>query len=57
MEERMFTHDKAIKKLFDLLQGTIEAQPKQSKGNPERSVTESDERLDRMMKELGYKIE
>lgn len=57
MEERIFMHDKAIKRLFDLFQGSIDTQPKQSKGDQERSKTESNERLNRIMRELGYKIE
>ena len=57
LEEKLLMHDKAIKRLFDLFQGTIDTQTKQSKVGQERFQTESNERLNRIMKELGYKIE
>ena len=55
LEERILMHNKAIKRLFDLFQGAMNTQPKQSR--EERLKTESNERLNRIMKELGYEID
>ena len=56
LEGRMFIQDKTIKKILDFVQRAIDAQFKQSKEDQERFKKHSVERMDKIMKELGYKI-
>jgi hypothetical protein len=57
LEERSFIQDKAIKRTLDFVQRAIDTQFKQSKEDQERFKKESAERVDRIMKELGYKTD
>jgi hypothetical protein len=57
LEERSFIQDKAIKRTLDFVQRAIDTQFKQSKEDRERFKKESAERVDRIMKELGYKTD
>ena len=54
LEERVFVQDKAIKSTLDLVQQAIDAQFRRWKENEELFKKESAERLNRIMKELGY---
>lgn len=57
LEERMFVQDKAIKTTLDFVQRAIETQFKQWKEDQELFKRGSAERLNRIMKELGYKTD
>ena len=63
LEERIFILDKAVKNILDFLKRGTEAQSErksadygQSEQDQERFKKESDERMNRIMEELGYKI-
>ncbi len=57
LEERISIQDKVIKKTLDFVQQAIDTQFKQSKEDQEWSRKESAERMNRIMKELGYKTD
>jgi hypothetical protein len=57
LEEVIFTHDKAIKRLFDVVRRVNDTQFKQPNEDQERSKKESSERMNRIMKELGYETD
>jgi uncharacterized coiled-coil protein SlyX len=57
LEEKTFIQDKAIKSTLDLVQRAIETQFKQRKEDQELFKKGSVERLNRIMKELGYKTD
>jgi len=57
MEEKMLLQDKAIKTILDLVQRAIETQFKQWKEDQELFKKGSADRLNRIMKELGYKTD
>ncbi len=60
LEQRMSFQDQAIRKIFDFVKHVTEersANYEQSKEDQERFRKESVERLNRLMEELGYKID
>jgi len=56
LEDRILVHDETIRKTLDFVQRAIDAQFKQWKEDQERFKKHSVERMDKIMKELGYKI-
>ena len=56
LEDRILVHDEAIRRTLDFVQRALDAQLKQSKEDRERFKKHSVERMDKIMKELGYKI-
>ena len=57
LEDRISTQDQTIKRTLDFVQRAIDAQFNQWKEDQERFKKHSMERMNRMMKELGYTIE
>jgi uncharacterized coiled-coil protein SlyX len=57
LEERIFMQDKTIKRTLDFVQQAIDTQFKQWKEDQERFKKASTERMNRIMKELGYKTD
>ncbi len=60
LEQRMSFQDQAIRKIFDFVKHVTEERSvnyQHSKEDQERFRKESDERMNRLMKELGYKAE
>jgi uncharacterized coiled-coil protein SlyX len=57
LEKRILIQDKTIKRILDFVQRAIDTQFKQWKEDQERSKKGSAERMNRIMKELGYKTE
>jgi hypothetical protein len=57
LEERIFIQDKTIKKALDFVQRAIDTQFKQWKEDKERFKKESAGRMNKLMKELGYKTD
>ena len=57
LEKRVSVQDKAIAKIFDFVQRAIHAQFKQWKEDQERFKRGSVERMNRIMKELGYETD
>ncbi len=60
LEQRVSFQDQAIRKIFDFVKHVTEgrsANHQHSKEDQERFRKESDERMNRLMKELGYKAE
>ena len=56
LEDRILVHDETIRRTLDFVQRALDAQFKQSKEDQERFKKHSVERMDKIMKELGYKI-
>lgn len=56
LEDRILVHDETIRRTLDFVQRAIDAQFKQWKEDQERFKKHSVERMDKIMKELGYKI-
>lgn len=57
LEDRILIQDKTIRRTLDFVQRAIDAQFNQWKEDQERFKKNSIERMNRIMKELGYKIE
>jgi uncharacterized coiled-coil protein SlyX len=57
LEERIFMQDKTIKRTLDSVQRAIDTQFKQWKKDQELFKKGSTERMNRIMKELGYKTD
>jgi len=57
LEEIVPIQDKTIKKALDFIQRAIDAQSKQWKEDQKRCKKESTERMNNLMKELGYKTD
>ncbi len=60
LEQRMSFQDQAIRKIFDFVKHVTKENSvnyQHSKADQERFRKESDERLNRLMEELGYKTE
>jgi uncharacterized coiled-coil protein SlyX len=59
LEKRILIQDKTIKRILDFVQRAIDTQlgRKSAKEDQERSKKGSAERMNRIMKELGYKTE
>jgi uncharacterized coiled-coil protein SlyX len=59
LEERISNQDKVIKRALDFIQRAIDTQleRKSAKEDQEWFKKESAERMNRIMKELGYKID
>jgi len=57
LEERIFVQDKAIKRTLDFVRRAIDTQFKQWKEDQERFKKGSAERMNRIMKELGYETD
>jgi len=56
LENRILIHDETIRKTLDFVQRAIDAQFKQWEEDQDRFKKHSIERMDKIMKELGYKI-
>jgi hypothetical protein len=56
LEDRILVHDETIRRTLDFVQRAIDAQFKQWKEDQEQFKKHSVERMDKIMKELGYKI-
>ncbi len=64
LEERILIQDKAIRRILDFVQKGVggpperkNANPKQSEENREWLNKESSDRMNRIMEELGYKVD